>query len=436
MSRGKPASYSIVLTTQDWIGTQQPLLNVTTTNLIDPFSTRSSDIGNLAGSVLCRKQRRDGHDGPDLLAGVDDPGRLRGRIPADHDNLCQSPERRAQHRADRRPHPARRGGVSAARLEPRQQLHASSAATEDLLGYSTFATATTETIHLQGVSTSGVASASTIAATIANGTWWAISYNANLGAFTFDFYSKTGASGAGLYYQTFDPTTGRLGSPTAFLLTPGFTTRLEREQHPAVRRRQTPVRQRIPGLPASHPGFSRQLDDAGHDFQPGSATPDHYAITAVTDPNDGKTDYTVLAYSDNNQVHLELLNNYGHQIGADYIVPGITSFDRLHSIFAAADNDYRVELDYTVPDPKGGTEVEGLDLRHQAHGQLCHAERRRASMKARRSTTLSSMRRETIRSTAAAAIWITSRSTRTRTTSSFRSSLRINSAFRLTAARP
>ena len=46
-------------------------------------------------------------------------------------------------------------------------------------------------------------------------------------------------------------------------------------------------------------------------FNLSSATPDHYAITAVTDPNNGETDYTVLAYSDNNQVHLELLNNYG-----------------------------------------------------------------------------------------------------------------------------
>ena len=59
-------------------------------------------------------------------------------------------------------------------------------------------------------------------------------------------------------------------------------------------------------------------------------------------------------------MHLELLNNYGEQIGADFIVPGITSFDKLHSIFATADNDYRVELDYTVPDPSGGTQVKGF----------------------------------------------------------------------------
>ena len=95
-------------------------------------------------------------------------------------------------------------------------------------------------------------------------------------------------------------------------------------------------------------------------FDLSSATADHFATTTVTDPNDGQTDYTVLAYTDNNQVHLELLNNYGDQIGSDLVVPGITSFDRIHSIFSTANNDYRVELDYTVPDPNGGTQVEGL----------------------------------------------------------------------------
>ena len=48
---GQSEPYSIVLTTQDWIGTEQPLLTVTTTNLIDPFGSGSQDVGNLAGSL-------------------------------------------------------------------------------------------------------------------------------------------------------------------------------------------------------------------------------------------------------------------------------------------------------------------------------------------------------------------------------------------------
>ena len=104
---GQSAAYSIVLTTQDWIGTQQPLLTVATTNLINPFGSRFAEHGRPRRLGVCLKHLPHRHDGPGLLAGVNDPGRLRGRIPADHDNLCQSPERRAQHRVDRRSHSAR-----------------------------------------------------------------------------------------------------------------------------------------------------------------------------------------------------------------------------------------------------------------------------------------------------------------------------------------
>ena len=47
---GQAAPYSIVLTTQDWIGSEQPLVTVTTTNLVDPFGTGPQGLGNLAGS--------------------------------------------------------------------------------------------------------------------------------------------------------------------------------------------------------------------------------------------------------------------------------------------------------------------------------------------------------------------------------------------------
>ena len=49
---GQAAPYSIVLTTQDWIGTEQPLLTVATTNVVDPFGSSPQGLGNLAGSVF------------------------------------------------------------------------------------------------------------------------------------------------------------------------------------------------------------------------------------------------------------------------------------------------------------------------------------------------------------------------------------------------
>ena len=54
------------------------------------------------------------------------------------------------------------------------------------------------------------------------------------------------------------------------------------------------------------------------------------------------------------------MNNYGDQIGSDLVVPGLTSFDRLHTVYDTSSDAYRVELDYTVADPNGGTQVEGL----------------------------------------------------------------------------
>ena len=249
-------------------------------------------------------------------------------------------------------------------------------ATEDLLGYSTFATATTETIFLQGVSTSGVASRFSLqrSQTEHGGR----SATARIyGAFNFDFYSKTGASGAGLYYETFDPTTGRIGRPDRLSVDARFTTV---SSEASTQLSDGDKLRFVEGFQGSQQVIQ--------DFLGSSTTPITtstwgaqrritIATTTVTDPNDGATDYTVLAYSDNNQVHLELLNNYGDRIGSDLVVPGITSFDKLHTLFNTANDDYRVELDYTVADPKGGTQVEGIIYDTSPTGDLHHVERRR-----------------------------------------------------------
>ena len=120
---GQPGSYSIVLTTQDWIGTQQPLLNVTTTNLIDPFSTRSSDIGNLAGSVYVANNGATGTMDLIYWQASTTPGDYAVEFQPITTTYAKAPSVGTQHRVDRRSHPARRGRVSAALLERRQQLH-------------------------------------------------------------------------------------------------------------------------------------------------------------------------------------------------------------------------------------------------------------------------------------------------------------------------
>jgi hypothetical protein len=236
------------------------------------------------------------------------------------------------------------------------------AATEEVLAYATYATATTENMYLQGFTTTGVETTSPIfAGTIPDGTTYSVSYNSGNGNFYYNHYTSTGASGAGMYSETFDPTTGALGSPSAYLLLPGLTSV---SGEAGVDLSDGTYLRFVEGFQGSQHVIQDFVGNGSPSpvktFDLSGSTPDDFAITSVTDPNNNETDYTVLAYTDDNQVHLELLNNYGQQIGSDFIVPGITSFDRLHTIYGSNNNAYRVELDYTVADPNGGTEVEGL----------------------------------------------------------------------------
>ena len=229
---GQSEPYSIVLTTQDWIGTEQPLLTVATTNLVDPFGSSSQDVGNLAGSMFVSNNGATGTMDLIYWQASATPGDYAVEFQPITTTYVSAPSTG--------PSTVLTGGPTQLDAAVSQPLSwdlvdnytSNSAATEDLLGYSTQATATTENIFLQGFSTSGVASTPTLAATIADGTWWSVSYNsANRKCSMYNYYSTTGASGAGFYYQTFNPATGQLGSPTAYLLTPGFTSVSSESEH-------------------------------------------------------------------------------------------------------------------------------------------------------------------------------------------------------------
>ena len=358
---GQSEPYSIVLTTQDWIGTEQPLLTVTTTNLIDPFGSGSQDVGNLAGSLYVSNNGATGTMDLIYWQASTTPGDYAVEFQPITTTYVSGPSTG--------PSTVLTGSaiqLDAAVSQPlswylANNYTSNSPATEEVLAYAAFATATTENIYLQGFTTAGVASAPTLVATIADGTWYSVNYNSGNGDFYYDYYTSTGASGAGFYSQTFDPTTGALGSSSAYLLTPGLTS--VSSESGVTLSDGTKLRV-VEGFQNSQQVIETFIGNGSPSpaktFDLSSTTPDHYALASVTDPNDGQTDYTVLAYTDNNQVHLELLNDYGQQIGSDFVVPGITSFDQLHTIFDVASDAYRVELDYTVPDPNGGTEIKGL----------------------------------------------------------------------------
>ena len=204
---GQSEPYSIVLTTQDWIGTEQPLLTVATTNVVDPFSTGSSDVGNLAGSVFVSNNGATGTMDLIYWQAAVASGAFAVEFQPITTTYVSGPSAG--------PSTVLTGSPTQLDMMISQPLSwdlvdnytSNSAATEGLLGYATQASATTENIFLQGFSTSGVASAPRLAAIIADGTPWSVSYNTSLGAFTFDFYSQTGASGAGFYYRLSIPPT-------------------------------------------------------------------------------------------------------------------------------------------------------------------------------------------------------------------------------------
>ena len=281
---GQSEPYSIVLTTQDWIGTEQPLLTVATTNLVDPFGSSSQGLGNLAGVGVCLEQRRHRHDGPDLLAGVDDPRRLRCRIPADHDNLRQRPEHRAQHGVD---------GLAPTQLD---------AAVSQPLSWNLVNNYTSAPPRLKTCSaiplkrarrprTSSCRALRQPASrpqarywrrSIADGTW----YDCQLQLARTEISIIAITRRLALPEPDFTLNLSirpraRWARPSAYLLTPGFTSVSSEAGVTLSDGDQTPVCRRVPKLSAGHPGLSGNGSPTpAATFDLSGATADRYSITS------------------------------------------------------------------------------------------------------------------------------------------------------------
>jgi T5SS/PEP-CTERM-associated repeat protein len=361
---GQSASYTIVLTTQDWLGDLQPLVPVTTTDLIDPFGRGRSNVGNLAAADFIS------YNG--VTASMDLVYWQASTTPGDYAVELQPLTTTNITSPTTGPSTTLTGAPSqldAAVSQPLSWFTAdnntsNSAATEGVLAYAAYATATTENIYLQGFTMAGVASTSPIlVGTIPDRTFYSISYGN--GTFNYSYYSQTGASGRGFYAENFNPTTGQLSSPDAYLLLPGFA-RVSGES--GVSLSDGTYLRFVEGFQTIGDKSQQVIQDFLGDGSPTAATTidlsdttsDDFAIASVTDPNDGQLDYTVLTYTNDNEVHLDLFNDQGIQIGSDLVVWGITSFDQIDMMYGGADDTYRVEIDYTVSDPSGGTEVDGL----------------------------------------------------------------------------
>ena len=357
---GQSEPYTIVLTTQDWIGSEQPLVTVTTTNLVDPFGTGSLAIGNLAGSEFVSNNGATGTMDLIYWQASTTPGDYAVEFQPITTTYVSAPSTGPSTVLTGSPTQLVAAVSQPLTWDTTDNYTSNSAATQEVLAYATYATATTENMYLVGFSTAGVATTSpTFAGTIADGTTYSVSYSS--GTFYYSHYTSTGASGAGMYSRNFRSDHGRIGQ-------------LERLSSPSrahERFRRGGSRYSMGPISGLSKG-SKTLSMSSRTFSATARRPRSRLSTSAAQPpmtmqsraspirTTAQTDYTVLAYTDDNQVHLELLNNYGDQIGSDFVVPGITSFDRLHSIYGSNNSDYRVELDYTVADPSGGTEIKGL----------------------------------------------------------------------------
>ncbi len=362
---GQAAAYTIVLTSQDWLATEQPLVTVATdTDFVDPFGS-STSIGNLAAATMLNASA--GVGAVLYWQASATPNAYALEIQAFTTETNPAAPSAGPNTTLTGPPLTLLPAVQ----QPLSWTFATNATSSNpasalVVAYATYATATTENIYLQGFNSAGALTGSPTeaAAGVAQGTPFSVSYNSLNGKFSFNYAQDGGTGGTGDYDESFNPATGALGAPSAYLPLPGLTSITLSSSNTLSS--GTKLRF-VEGFEA---GASQQViqDFLGNGaagaittFNLSSTKPDPFAVAAVSDPNDGSNDYTVLAYTDENQVHLELLNENGQQIGSDMIVPGLTSFDEIHTLTGEGyDNATRVEIDYTTTDPNGGTEIEGL----------------------------------------------------------------------------
>jgi T5SS/PEP-CTERM-associated repeat protein len=353
---GSPGDYTIVITSQDWLGTEQPLVAVATdTNIVDPFGSGPNQIGNLGAAAIFSSNGTTGNGAVLYWANSSTAGDYAVEFQPITTTYVTAPSVG--------PNTVLSGSpvtLLSAVADPTSWTFSNSTPTSFVFAYTTAASSTTENLWFQAFTNEGVATTAgvEVAANIPDSTQYYISYGG--GSYGYR-YTVVNGSATGLYGGTFNDATGALGAASEILSLPSFTSFSGVVSRPSLSSGDSlRFLEGVEDGQAVIQAFVNSNASPTVTFNLASAN-DPFATTDVYDPNDGQLDYTVVVYTDNNQVHLELLNENGTQIGSDFVVPGLTSFDRIHTLTGSTYNaDTRVEIDYTVADPSGGTEVEGL----------------------------------------------------------------------------
>jgi hypothetical protein len=353
---GQPENYTIVLTSQDWLGDEQSLVTVTTeANIVNPFSSKSASFGNMGAGTIFSSNATTGTGGVLYWKASTTVGDYALEFQPITTTYVTAPSSG--------PNTVLSGApvtMDAAIASPTDWTFEAGSATTLVLAYTTAVTSTTENLWYQGFNNAGSATTAPVkvASDIPDSSQFYVAYTSS-GGYGYRFTVIDGAE-TGVYGGSFNAATGALGAPTELIAIPSFTSLTGLESRLLSSGSSLRFVEGVESGQDVLQAFVSATSTPSASFALTSAD-DQFAITSVYDPGNGQLDYTVLAYTDNNKVHLELLNASGNQIGADYVVADLTSFDRLHTLTGSGlGSDTRVELDYTATDPSGGNEIEGV----------------------------------------------------------------------------
>jgi hypothetical protein len=182
-----------------------------------------------------------------------------------------------------------------------------------------------------------------------------------VGSQEYLYWSEVNGAQTGFYGETFDPTTGALGSSPIQIISDAAFTQIFQSSGSTYLSNGDDVNFTDGMLNGQHViqvaelGPNLSFIGVTDTLSLSGTTGEGFALASVYDPDTNSQDYTALAYLDANKLHLVLFDDNGEQIGSDFVVPGATSLLRLHDIGGGS----QIEVDYTVPDGHGGQNVVG-----------------------------------------------------------------------------
>ena len=214
-----------------------------------------------------------------------------------------------------------------------------------------------ENIYFQAFKSDGTAEgqAVEVAANFSTASNFYVGYSSGSG-YAFSYGQLAGAN-SGWYSESFDPTTGALGAVTKILALPNFTTIYGMGWRTLSDGSATRFVEGVVNNTHVLQVFKSTADGTSTLQQTITLTgagSDRWSYCGVSDPLNNLNDFTALVLNDNNQVSLRLFHANGAQIGGPVVIPNLTSFDRVCQL---GSDRTRIEISYTYTNASGGQSI-------------------------------------------------------------------------------